>query len=122
MSTEAPSNAWDPPAEPPVDKVDTVDPKFVQCRVGVLGHAWTHQKPRLEPDGRVIALPSRCSNCGTRRTKRMTTGGIQVGSPRYEHPEGYLVKSSGTGRKATNDAWRGRFVRDALGPLTRGGE
>ena len=100
---------------PPIDSVDTVNPKFVQCRVGVLGHAWRHISQTRE--GHVIVAKSKCSNCGTVRKKKFTTGGGLVGRPDYDYPEGYLAKTGKNVRRTSNDGWRSRFIRDTLGSL-----
>lgn len=77
--------------------------QFVQCRIGVLGHSWRHLRPQYV-DG-LIVLVSKCSHCGTQRTKKLTAEGGQVQNPKYIYPDGYK------GRKRTANAWRDKFVR-----------
>lgn len=110
---EYPDYRTGPP--PPTDALDTVDPKFIVCRVGVLGHSWKHISQTRE--GNLVVAKSRCTNCGTRRVKKFTVHGGLVGRPDYDYPEGYLTKKGKNIRKADNDGWRGRFIRNTLGNL-----
>jgi len=85
-----------PPGEASLDEVrelaEGMSDKFLQCRE--LTHNWLPFNVGRHRDGG-YERTLRCSRCRTRKIQHLDINGMLIGSPRYEHAEGYLVEGMG---------------------------
>lgn len=66
--------------------------RFLHCRE--MNHNWRPFNVGRHKDGG-YERTLRCQRCKTRKVQHLDTHGMLVGSPRYEHPEGYQAQGLG---------------------------
>lgn len=75
---------------------------FLRCRDE--GHSWFDPSRKITKNKRVgnhIERRSTCVSCGTKKMQVFTPGGKVVTFPRYDYPDGYLVKRPKGAKRVT---------------------
>lgn len=78
---------------------DDLNPDFIECRD--LQHAWRYFNVIHRKEEKLYDEVLRCLRCDTLKHRFISYDGEYVKSPRYEYPEGYVVK--GQGRASADD-------------------
>lgn len=96
------------------DDVSQLPDNFIACRDR--GHAWYDPRDgdrdmHVEKDGRYYDRRLHCPRCGTYRRDLLNIQGMQMVSPKYEYPDGYLLRR---GARTTRREVRSIALRAAI--------